>query len=186
MINLLPEETKNDIRAARSNVYIANYTLIIVLAFVLIGIAFYSSYLFMEVTEENAKTVIESNDTKAGVYSQTKQDVDTLNSQLSGAKSILDQEIRYSQVLTKIGAALPTGTVISNLDVSNSNFQGTPVDIVIYAKSAESAAVIQSQFMNSGVFTSVTIKSTESNQDIKNYPFTITLTTVFNKVAAKL
>ncbi len=181
MINLLSADQKDDIRAARANVIILRYMGIILLAIVFIVGIFYVSYTVQRTTMDYNTAIIASNDLKADVYSETKQEVDALSAKLNEAKTILDQEVRYSQLLPKLGQLMPAGTVLGDLNLSSANFAGTPVELVAYAKSSTEATSLQSLFQGSPLFSSVTISGTEEAGGIENYPVKISLSVIFNK-----
>lgn len=181
MINLLPDERKLDIKAARANTILLRYMAIIALAFAFIGGAVYISYMLLQTTMASAEQRVTDNDTKAGVFSSTQAEVQALSTKLSDAKSILDQEIRYSQVLVKIGQLTPPGVVLGDLTLDTASFGGTPVELTAYAKSNSEASQLQSQLQSSPLFSSVVLKGTESDKGVDGYPVLVTLTVSFNK-----
>ena len=181
MINLLSNEQKDDIRAARANVIILRYMGIILLAIIFIVGIFYVSYNVLRTTMDSNTAIIASNDLKADVYSDTKQEVDALSAKLNDAKTILDQEVRYSQLLPKLGQLMPTGTVLGELKLTSASFTGSPVELVAYAKSTTEATSLQTLFQSSPLFSGVTIVSTEEAGGLEGYPVKISLSVVLNK-----
>lgn len=181
MINLLSDERKDAVRAARVNVFLVRYISILILAFVFIMSALYVSYTVLGTTIKSADELIASNDVKAGVYSETSEQVAALSTKLNETKSILDQEIRFSQVLVSMGSLTPKGTILGDLTLSPASFNGTPVEIKAYAKSTTEAGLLQTQFQNSPLFSTVTLSSTETKNEIDGYPVTITMSVVFNR-----
>lgn len=181
MINLLSDERKDAIRAARANVFLVRYTFILILAFVFIMSALYVSYTVLGTTLKSADELVASNDVKAGVYSETSKEVAALSAKLDETKGILNQEVRFSQVLVTIGQLMPKGTILGDLTLTPADFSGAPVEIKAYAKSAAEATQLQSAFQNSPLFGSVTLKSTETKNEINGYPVTITMTVVLNR-----
>lgn len=180
MINLLPDDYKSDIQAARANVIITRYIAIISLAFLFMFGALYTSYTVLTVTMTNAEDLIEANDVKADAYSDTQQKVTELSAELNQSKAILDQEIRYSNVLMQLGQTMPAGTVLGNLTLAAENFTGTPLDITVYAATPDQAGQVQSQLQRSPLFTQVTLKSTDdTGQGIAGYPVSVQLSVVF-------
>lgn len=182
MINLLAGERKDEIRAARVNVILMRYMVIIALAFAFIGAALYVSHSVLTVTMTNAQTLIAANDVKADVYSETKTQVDTLSAKLNDTKTILNQEIRYSQALVKMGQLMPAGTILGDLTLTTASFAGQAVEVKAYAKSTNEAGMLQSNFQSSGLFSQVTLKGTETNQEIDGYPVTVSMSVVLNRV----
>lgn len=181
MINLLADNRKNEIKAARTNVILLRYIAILALAVAFIFGALSVSYSVLMTTMNNANSLIASNDVKADVYKDTKQDVDALSAKLNEAKLILNQEIRYSQVLVKIGQLTPVGTVLGDLTLTTENFSGQPLEITAYARSTEQAGLLQSQFQSSPLFTQVSLKSTETKQEVDGYPVTVLMTVTLSK-----
>lgn len=182
MINLLSEERKGEIRAARTNVILSRYIIILILATVFIIGVLSVSYTLLLQTKSSADARVESNTSRVSVYSDTQKEIDTLSSKLSDAKNILNQEIRYSSVLTSIGKLMPAGTLLDSLELNETRLSGTTaVDLTAYAKTNESAAVIQQRLQNSPLFTQVSLKGTDTENGIENYPVKINLTVVFNR-----
>ena len=181
MINLLSDERKDAIRAARVNVFLVRYTSILILAFVFIMSALYVSYTVLGTTIKSADELIESNDVKAGVYSETSEQVTALSAKLNETKAILDQEVRFSRVLVNMGQLMPRGTILGDLTLTSTSFNSSPVEVKAYAKSAAEASLLQTRFQQSLLFSDVTLKSTETKNEIDGYPVTITMTVVFNR-----
>jgi Tfp pilus assembly protein PilN len=180
MINLLSDQRKDDIRAARVNVILLRYTAIIVLAIIFIAGSLFVSYSLLALTHSSNQAIIASNDTKASVYSETKNQVDELSAKLADASTALNQEVRYSQALVKLGQITPAGTIIDKLTLTTASFNGTPIELTAYAKSTAEATTLQTQLQSSPLFSQVTLVSTES-QGINGYPVTVKLNVTFNK-----
>lgn len=181
MINLLADNRKDEIKAARVNVFLIRYTAILLLAFAFISIALYVSYTVLGVTMKNAESLIASNDVKANVYSETSQEVDALSAKLNDTKYILNQEVRYSQVLVQMGQLMPKGTILGDVTLNTASFNGEPVELKAYAKSTAEAGLLQTQFQGSRLFTRVTLSSTETKEEVDGYPVSITMSVVFNR-----
>ena len=184
MINLLATERKDEIRAARVNVILMRYKAIVLLAFVFTIAALFVSYTVLTSTKDSAERTIEANDIKAGVYSETKQQVDGLSAKLNETKFTLNQEIRYSEVLVSLGQLMPPGTILGEITLSTASFNGQPVEIKAYAKTTDDAGILKSAFENSPLFAQpVNIKSTESSQEVAGYPETISMSVIFNRIS---
>ncbi len=183
MINLLADNRKNELKAARTNVIIARYIGLIVLAFAFIGGSLYVSYNVLAATMKNANNLVATNDVKADVYKGTKQQVDELSTKLTEAKGVLNQEVRYSELLVKLGQLMPPGTVLGNTTLTNANFSGAPTELKAYAKSTAEASTLQSRFQTSPLFSQVNLKGTETSGGIDGFPVTITMTVIFNRTS---
>jgi len=184
MINLLPTDMKAEIRAARTNIILLRYIGITLLALIFALALLYVSYVTLTQTKDGAQQVIDSNEAKAGVYSDTKSQVDSLSASLSGAKSILDEEVLYSKVLTNIAQQMPAGTVIDSMELSPSSFGAAPVTLKVYAKKTEDTTALREKFQTSPLFTNVNFQSvSESGDGIPGYPVSVTMTLTLNKAA---
>lgn len=181
MINLLANDRKSEIMAARANIVILRYTGIVLLAIMFTASALFVSRSVLSSTMASADSLVATNDIKADVYSDTKQQVDTLSTQLNDAKAILNQEIRYSHVLVKIGQLMPAGTVLDGLELSSASFNGTPIKIKAYARSASEASSLQSQFQGSPLFSQVALQSTETSGGLDGYPVVVLMTIALNR-----
>lgn len=181
MINLLADTRKATITAARANTIITRYIAIILLALAFMGGALYVSYTLLQNTMQSATSLIESNDVKAEVYNDTEQQVTALSGQLTEAKDILNQEVRYSQVLVKIGQLMPEGAVLANLSLSNTAFTGAAIEVKAYARSASEASALQARLQSSPLFSQVSLKGTDTSGGIDGYPVVVTLNVGMNR-----
>jgi len=182
----MPDEIKKEIRAARVNVMLARYILVIIAAFLFLLMLLGGSYVVLMQTKQSADLSIDTNDTKAAVYSTTKAQVDALSASLSETRTILDQEILYSKVLANIGQQLPAGTVIGTLNLTSANFTGTPLTIDAYAKTNDAAVALREKFQSSPYFSNVKLESvSDSSTGISGYPIKVSLSLVMNRTIAK-
>ncbi len=181
MINLLSSSHKSDIRAARVNIILIRYIVILLIAIAFILGVLYVSHKILERTEASALAQIEANDVKADVYSDTKTQVDQLSQSLAQAKTVLDQEMRYSKVLTSIAALMPPGTIIDTLTLDGSN-PSAPITLKILAKTSSDAIALQNQFRTSPLISAPNFQSvTETGGDVEGYPASITMSFILNQ-----
>ncbi len=192
MINLLSPDHKKAIRAARVNVILSRYIGILVIGIVFLLGVLYVSHTILQQTKQHALEQIEANDIKADVYSDTKAQVDQLSTGLSQAKAILNQEVRYSKVLTSLAALMPQGTIIESLELgsteaaSSPTTQSTPITLKVLAKSSTEAVALQNQFRSSPLIVSPNFQSvTETGSDVEGYPASITMTFTLNAAGAR-
>lgn len=186
MINLLPEEKKAEIRAARTNTLLIRYSAIILFALMFILSAMYVSYTVLGFTKTKSEEIIASNDIKAEVYSSTKAQVDTLSASLAETKQLLDGEILYSKVFVNIGQKMPPGTVLEKLSLDTSSFTGTPISTKAYAKTTNDILALRQSFESSPIFTGVTFKTVvESDTTVKGYPVSVDMTFSLTKAATQ-
>ena len=181
MINLLPNDVKKEIKAARTNVSLLRYIFVLgagiaFLCFIAVGV-----YFILMNTQTNADSAIKDNQSKTSSYSSSQAQAQALRASLANAKNILDKEVRYSKVITGIAALMPSGAVIDSLSLSPTTF-GTPTTLTVYAKSTEAALSVKNSFQASPLFSNVAFVSiTNASQAQSNYPITAILSVTINK-----
>lgn len=186
MINLLPDDSKKQIRAARSNVILFNYIVIIFLAVIFLFGVFAAVYIVLTNTKVSAENVIKDNRSRTTSYNTVRQQSEVLKQSLSSTKSILDKEVVYSKVLTGIAGAMPTGVVINNLSLTPTTL-GSPITLQAYAKTTDDALKLKDSFQKSPLFSSVSFQSLTPGvaSVASGYPIGISLSLIINKSAAK-
>jgi hypothetical protein len=178
----MPDDAKKELRAARTNVLLLRYMGVIFFACVFLLFILFGSYVLLGQTQASAQKLINANDTKAEVYQSTKTQVNALSNQLAEAKSILDQEILYSNVLINFAQQMPTGTVIDKLSLNASSFSGTPLTLKVYAKTTNDAVALRDKFQSSQYFTNVNFQTiSDSSGGIDGYPISATLTLTLDR-----
>jgi len=182
MINLLPSETKKQIRAARINVVLIKYLIFSIFSTAFLALACATVYLFIINTkpiDNSAQAKVNQSD--SANYDAAKIKYDTLVASFSSAKSIVEQQVSYSTIITTIGATLPSGVILDNLSLSSSKI-GSPMILQLKATSTSAESKIKESFQNSTMFSGVSIQSSKSDSsDTTGYPVSIDLSLVINK-----
>jgi hypothetical protein len=186
MINLLPTEKKNEIRAARTNLILVRYITILLFALLFILGSMYATHTVLGFTKTSSDEVIASNDLKAGVYSSTKAQVDALSASLAESKILLDQEVRYSKVFTNIARLMPAGTVFEKLSLTEASVGGSPITAKIYAKTSADVMALRQSFEGSPMFSGVAFQTiSESGSGIEGYPVSVDMTFSLTKAVTQ-
>jgi cell division protein FtsB len=185
MINLMPDNAKKEIRSARMNVILGRYIIVILFAFGFLVLLLAGSYVVLTQTKQSAQRLIDANGTKANVYSSTKAQVEALSSSLSATKTILDQEVLYSNVLMNIAHQMPAGTVLGGITLNAASFTGTPITLKAYAKTTDDAVALRQKFQSSPIFTNVNFDSVSGSAGITDYPVGVSMTLTVTKAAAQ-
>ena len=182
----MPTDEKRQLRAARTNILLIRYIFVIAIAFGFLVLVLTGSYLLLTQTKNSAQQLIDANDTKSDVYSDTKAQIDVLSGNLTEARGILDQEIRYSKVLTNIAQQMPEGTVIEEVNLNEASFNGTPITFNVYAKTTDAAVILRERFQGSPFFSNVNFQSISDNTGgIDGYPVSVQLTLTLNRTVAQ-
>jgi hypothetical protein len=181
MINLLPQEEKKQIRAARTNVVLLRYSLFSFGAILfLLGTVIVALY-YLKTSEELANSAIQDNVAKEGEYAQIKTEADSFKNELSNAKTILDSQVSYAKAALVIAKLLPNGTSLNEITLSEKSF-GTPMPLTVNIANEEAAVALLKNFSSSSYFSGVTKGkiSVGSGQ----YPYTMEITVTMSKEAA--
>jgi len=181
MINLLPDDYKKQLRAARANVTIARYTGVIVLAFGFLVLVLFGSYLLLSQTKASADLLIESNSTDASEFADTQQQITALSANLAGAQTLLDAQTSYATVFRSIGEQKPDGTIIQSIELTPETFGGAPVTLQVYATSTEETVRLRENLQSSPMFANINVASISENDGIDGYPIGASLTMVINR-----
>lgn len=183
MINLLPEDQKKELRAARTNVTLLRYNI-----FTLVGLALLTLMcgLFFVILLDNKRVATENNSDnirKAGAYQEVKASADEYKANLATAKKILDNEVTYTDTVFAIASAMPAGVVLDSLALSAQDF-GSQVSLTARAKSIPTATALKQRFQTSKVFSNVyfqTITKEADSEQASAYPITVNISVKINK-----
>ncbi|MDN5275001.1 MAG: hypothetical protein JWP06_902 [Candidatus Saccharibacteria bacterium] len=186
MINLLPHEEQRQLRAARTNVLLLRYNVLLLGAVIFIVIAVSITYLQLTNTKLLAQTAITDNNTKSSSFIPIKNQADQFRTNLATAKQILDREVTYTKVVLAIAKVLPSGVVLENLTLDSQTF-GTSTTLVAHAKDSSRALALKESFQTSNLFSDVHFDSIANGDSTSNadYPVTINLNVTITKDAAK-
>ena len=180
MINLLPDETKKQLRAAHSNVILIRYLVILGAAATFLVLAFAVSYYFIFNIKSANNTADNNSQSTTILYSSAKKQLTALQSSLSTAKNILNQQISYSDVITNIATILPSGIVINKLTLTN-NLTGPIATFKALATSANGAAEIKENFTKSLLFSNYSETITNNQNDPSGFPVQVSISVTLNK-----
>lgn len=188
MINLLPSDSKKDIRAGYANVTIIRYLVITLSAFVVLAIIVVLAYVAQSGLRAAAQERVSAANVSTSEYAETKQKADNFRSNLLTAKQILDNELKYSKLILKIAASIPEGVYLDNLSLDSKTL-GTQTTLSASAKTIEDAKMLKTMMEeNDELFSNVYFQSItpqlDSDDGIKDeYPIKISLSVTIKRDA---
>jgi len=182
MINLLPAQEKREIRAARINVVLVRYNLIILLTTAFLFAALGYAYLFLSNAQQAATNSINENAQKEGSYATVKAEADSFRAELANAKSILDGQTSYAKAALNIAKLLPEGTALNELKLNEQSFS-TPLILTVNVANEQAASQLIKNFKESPFFTGVT--KNKISVGTGEYPYIMEITVTMSKEAAK-
>lgn len=172
MINLMPTEAKRQLRAARVNLILFRYSVVMVLTIIALGVVFAGSHFLLTISKDGSQALLDANQERALAYRDTQAQVTALGANLGDAKIQLDQESSYTNVLRNIAGLMPAGTTMQSLDINDAAINGsTPIEIQVYAVDGDAIVALRQNFQNSPFFTSVNVENiSEDTGGVEGYP----------------
>lgn len=183
MINLLPYDVKHQLKAAKANVALLRYSLIVCASIIFLTAICFGIYVLLNTTKSDAQnSVSETQVQNEGSLSSIESQANTIRSNLTQSKAILDRDLRYSNVLMRLAAALPSGVVLDDITLDSDSFN-TPLDLELHAKNNDAAVEVKQRFQNSPYFSGFNLRGL-SQSGTSEYPVIINITITINRSAA--
>lgn len=183
MINLLPQASKRQIRAARTNTLLVRYNFLMIIAVVFLLASTGVVYIYLNDVNANTKKIISDNQSKVTSYASVQQQADNFKNSLASAKQILDQEIPYTKVIVRVASLLPAGVVLDTLSLDAKTF-GTSTTFAAKAKDYNAALALKNSLQASPYFSNVYFSSIAGGGE-GSYPIKVNLNVTIQKSVAK-
>lgn len=183
MINLLPEEIKHDMTAARMNVVLLRYNIMVLVSIAVLGIFCLTFYFILSTSQATAYNTSSTNSAKAATYAKVRKEAESYKNNLSIAKSIFSNVTSYTDIINSITKLVPDDVVLDSLNLSDSTF-GQQSSFSAHASSYSAATQLKENFQLSGLFSNVYFQNLtvgDSSPDNK-YPVSVVISAKLNKV----
>jgi len=185
MINLLPDETKQDIRAARMNVILLRYNFFMLIAVgILLGFCL-SFYVVLGLSQSIADEKNQDNIAKAASYNDVRKAADEYKSNLTLASKILDSSVTYTSSVFELAKLLPSGVTIDDVVLNASDF-GKEISLTAHAKGYTQATQLKQNLQDAKLLSNAYFQSvTEEAGDAESqsaYPITVVIRAQLNKL----
>lgn len=186
MINLLPPDSKKQIRAARNNHIIRKYYQLLLGVAAVVAIIFAVGFKVTYDQEASYLAVKDQNETKVAEFKSVRTAAQDFSSDLDVAKTILAGDVRLSETITHIASVIPNGVILSNLTLDTQANANAPLIISARAGSFEQAVALKNSLESSPIFENVSLQTaTSSNTDSdeldSRYPVTVILNIKYSK-----
>jgi Tfp pilus assembly protein PilN len=185
MINLLPDDTKRDIEAARTNVLLFRYNILTIVGLAGLALICAAFYVVLNMNESSSVTKSNDNSSKAAAYNNVRKAADDYRQNLTIANQILNNSVNYTSVVFAITKLLPQGVVLDSLNLKAADF-GKQITFSTHAKSYAQATQLKENFQKSNMFTNVYFQNITQATDAQAtgaYPFAVDLSAQLNKTA---
>ncbi|MDO8336546.1 MAG: hypothetical protein Q7T74_07260 [Candidatus Saccharibacteria bacterium] len=183
MINLIGPDRKKQLLAARRNSIWVRYNFLLVCTLITIVIVLGGTAFFYygqklgqdQSAEENNKQLLGTE------YIKKKKVVDEFRKNLTTAKTVLDAETQYSDIILDIAKTMPPNTVISSLKFDSTTFQSQQT-LEFRSKTLNDALALKAAFEKNPPLSSQVRFSNVSRADEESgdgadtaYPMSITM-----------
>lgn len=174
MINLLPPNRRLDMKIARNNTVLRRYIELILLSMIIIIAAIAASYYFLDSRRTDVKNTVEADKKTIAELKKTQEEAQGLSTTINTVAKLLSQNIKFSDVLTKIGNVMPDGASLTNVQFEAGELNA-PLIVTVDMVNEERGAVLRNNLANSEIFEDARIRSIlaiETKQP--NYPYSYT------------
>ncbi len=184
MINLLPLHIKEERSYGRRNRMLLSYSLTLVITAGVIAGIMIGSVQLVGSDETDLRADIDQTNTEILALERTIKEVEKVATRLETAKDVSELSVKFSELIPKIGAVLPSGVILNALSLTGGITDPLRLDVDIV--SADLAPVLSRNLVESDLFeaadiTSLTPKGASEDDDEAptGYNFTASVTASF-------
>ena len=183
MINLLPPEQKTALQYARRNAFVVKWVIALLGAIIGVIVIVGGGQLYIA----RATTTIEEDTQKAEQrleeqnISETQSRVQEISNTLNLVVQVLSQQVLFSDLIRQVGAAIPPGAVLTNLNINE--IEGG-IDLAADAVDYNTATQVQVNLEDPAnrIFASADILNIRCDQDSEDaYPCQISMRALFGE-----
>lgn len=182
MINLLPNDYRLSLRYARRNTMLMKWlaTLFVALIIIVITVSIGIFYLKKEARTYANRVETTKQALKDQELEETLTKVQNISGNLKLINQVLSQQVIFSELIKQIGAVMPPGSVLSDIEISKVS---DGIDLKAQAQNYESSTQIQVNLSdpNNKLFDKVDIITVDCQGINPEYPCTVTLRALFTK-----
>lgn len=151
MINLLPPQTRTNLRIARSNTVLLRYVELLTIVLLITITAYVAGQYFLSTQQRNVQSVVDVNAKTASKLEESQKEAEQLSSAINIISGLLSREISFSQMLEQTSALLPQGSVLTGLQFSIEDLK-SPLVITAQVDSEAKAAILLKNLQASDLF----------------------------------
>ena len=180
MINLLPENMKQDIKAARFNLLLIRFALIQIIAVAfLVGIFGVFYFVLMQIRTNSSSMSANTTNTQA---TNIGQQYEATKNKINSASTLLSTGYPFADTLTSLASLTPNGVIVDSLTMK-SDIYGKPLNLKGRAVDNSTVSTFSTNLEAAkDMFSSVKLKSTTTTGGEKAaYPVDFVITVTINK-----
>ena len=179
MINLLDQHTKAELAAARHNVRLRQYTFILLLLCAVITASYSIGYLILNNQANAYRQEAARYEPERAKYKDVLVEATTYTNNLAIAKTIMNNEFIFSDLLITIAKTLPNNAVLAGINLHTADL-AKPIELTISAKSFADADAVKLAFEASPYFKDSKLRAITKLPE-GAYPYTTALITTLNQ-----
>lgn len=161
MINLLPDDIKQARRFATLNRQISHYAVFVVLVIVLLCGAYGYGYMTLIEERKAVETSIANKSTELADLDALSSEAQAISDTISTAATLLNREIRFSELIQQIGSVMPQGARLNGLSLTGD--RTSPIEIQAVLDSPEQAGVLQNNLLTLDLFEAADIQDVQTS-----------------------
>jgi len=188
MINLLPNEVKENIVFARRNTKLRHWIMVfaISIAGVLIITLFGLFYIQQNIDNYNSQISKTQDELNSQKLDATQKQVQDISNSLKLVVQVLSREVLFSKLIKQVAVAIPSNAVLTNLQISKTT---GGIDLTAATTDYNTATQVQVNLQDPAnkIFDKADIiniscgKATAGNTVTAKYPCTVTIRAQFAK-----
>lgn len=167
MINLLPPQVKEQLKASKANVVLRHYILLLFIFFVLLFSLMAGAYLYANKQITQLSSALDNRKQQRKQYDETENKVKTLQKNISLIEKLFTNKTEFSGLLQDLASAMPAGAYINKISLTGDEKE--PVELLINVDSPEKAGVLRNALNASSRIKSVDIQSVSKDTNVGGY-----------------
>lgn len=184
MINLLPDDTKQNISYARRNTILRKWIISTAIGVFGIVLIIAAGQLFVVRSTASWQQQVDTTKEQLGAQKleETQSRVAEISDSVKLATQVLSKQVLFSKLLTQVGAAMPSGSSLQSLSISSPE---GGIDLTAVATSYQTATQVQVNLSdpNNNIFEKADIVNVSCLEATGSdgYPCRVTIRALFAK-----
>jgi Tfp pilus assembly protein PilN len=172
-INLLPQQTKEQVQFAKHNRVVLGYLFLVVVVLGICGGLFGWAWLNLDRREQDfQKQLVQRQNDIAG-FKGVEDEAKSANARLSAIKTIQGSQSRFSLLLADLGKYTPKGVFISNINLTGDDKK--PVRITADADTYANGVALRDAMASNPRISAADLETINFNGDAKVYSVSVTI-----------
>lgn len=178
MINLLSTKRLNDIRVAKSNTILSRYIKLLIISSLIIGCIVTGAYYYLNIQHSKAEEAKRLDDARVSALEPYHEQASQLSATVNTIANVMSGDLAFSNMLTQIGNLMPSGTVLTGLQLSSEELSA-PLIVSAHVDNEQRSVVLLRNLKQSDLFEGAQIRNIQlldSEADKKkSYNYVVTL-----------